>query len=74
MAEVAEVAAKMSRIVMIPRTIIACYIVTRKGNLGKSVKSVARTQEGEDNLNPNIKFGSYLTRGRNLFVPSNNVG
>ena len=65
-----EVVAKSSRTATTPNISIASYLRNRKGNSGKSARNAALSQGREDNLKKNLKFGSWLTRGRKISAPS----
>ena len=52
-----ELAAKRLRISTTPKTSISSYLMTIKVNLIKSARNADLTQEGENHLNHNLKFG-----------------
>ena len=72
MLDAVEVVVKRSRNDTIPRMSIATYLVNINGNSIKSARNASLTQDGGDHPNQNLKFCSYLTRGRDIFAPSKN--
>ena len=65
-----EVAAKSSRTATTPSTSLEIYPMNREGNSRKYARNAALTRDGMNNLNQNLKFGSYITRGKKIFAPS----